>query len=244
MAAGVEGERPLSHGTGACAHAARDAVERDAALRLELEDPQVHARPAVGGRDERARLAGVRAGHVGARDARLDAGVDHRRAGGEPGAGRRLDDRVHRTHVDAVAAPRAGSEEGELIRRARRAEVAAGGDALLGAHPHLLEQAAERLAEETAPVARPRVHQKVGPRLTCQRNAKVLSPGAKSRALSQRFTASGTSKRIVQASSFTRWRVITPTPMSYNVVYHRPGGTDGSAAVSTTPASAKTSSPT
>src|SRR2546429_128321 len=111
MAAGVEGERPLSHGTGACAHAARDAVERDAALRLELEDPQ--------------------------------------------------------------------------------------------AHPPLRGQGAERLAEETAPVARPRVHQKVGPRLTCQRNAKVLSPGAKSRALSQRFTASGTSKRIVQASSFT-----------------------------------------
>src|SRR5438445_185365 len=88
------------------------------------------------------------------------------------------------------------------IPRCTPAQPAAG-DALLGAHPHLLEQAAERLAEETAPVARPRVHQKVGPRLTCQRNAKVLSPRAKSRALSQRFTASGTSKRIVQASSFT-----------------------------------------
>ena len=85
MAAGVEGERPLSHGTGACAHAARDAVERDAALRLELEDPQVHARPAVGGRDQRAGLTGVRAGHVGARDARLDARIDHRRPGSEAG---------------------------------------------------------------------------------------------------------------------------------------------------------------
>src|SRR2546427_6214985 len=76
MAAGVEGERPLTHGTDAGAHAARDAMERDAALRLELEDPQVHARPAVGGRDQRARLTGVGARHVGARDARLDAGID------------------------------------------------------------------------------------------------------------------------------------------------------------------------
>src|SRR5438105_9660550 len=33
MAAGVEGERALTHGTGAGAHAARDAMERDAALR-------------------------------------------------------------------------------------------------------------------------------------------------------------------------------------------------------------------
>src|SRR2546422_734758 len=114
MAAGVEGERPLSHGTGACAHAARDAVERDAALRLELEDPQVHARPAVGGRDERARLAGVRAGHVGARDARLDAGVDHRRAGGGPGAGRRLDDPGHCPSGSPPAAPRSASSRPAL----------------------------------------------------------------------------------------------------------------------------------
>src|SRR5467141_4565851 len=110
--------------------------ERDAALRLELEDPQVHTRPAVRGRDERARLTRVRARQVGTRDSRLDAGIDHRRSRGEPGAGRRLEDRVHRTDVDAVAATRAGSEEGELVRRAGRAEVAAGRDALLGAHPH------------------------------------------------------------------------------------------------------------
>src|SRR5205814_8942782 len=130
------------------------------------------------------------------------------------------------------------------VRRAGRAEVAARRHALLRAHPHFLQQPAERLAEEAAPVARPRVHQKLDPRLTCHRNAKRLSPAAKSRASSQRFTASGTSKRIVQASSFTRWRVITPTPMSYNVVYHRPGGAERSAVVSTTPASAKASSPT
>src|SRR2546430_13350868 len=117
MAAGVEGERPLSHGTGACAHAARDAVERDAALRLELEDPQVHARPAVGGWDERARLTGAGARHVGARDARLDARIDHGRSCGEPGAGRRLADRGPRTDVVAVAAPGAGPQEGEVVRR-------------------------------------------------------------------------------------------------------------------------------
>src|SRR2546422_8641033 len=103
----------------------------------------------------------------------------------------------------AVAAPSAGSEEGELVRRAGRAEVAAGRHALLRAHPHFLQQPAERLAEEAAPVARPHVHQKLDPRLTCHRNAKRLSPGVKSRASSQRFTASGTSKRSVQASSFT-----------------------------------------
>src|SRR5438874_2179563 len=89
----------------------------------------------------------------------------------------------HRTDVDAVAAPGAGREEGELVRRAGRAEVAAGRHALLRAHPHFLQQPAERLAEEAAPVARPRVHQKLDPRLTCHRNAKRLSPAAKSRAL-------------------------------------------------------------
>src|SRR2546430_4276741 len=165
MAAGVEGERPLPHRTGASTHAARDAVERDAALRLELEDPQVHARPTVGGWDERARLTGAGARHVGARDARLDARIDHGRSCGEPGAGRRLDDRVHWTDVDAVAAPGAGREEGELVRRAGRAEVAAGRHPPPPAPPPLPPPPAPRLAGETPPGARPPVPPKRGPQL-------------------------------------------------------------------------------
>src|SRR5256885_14381092 len=86
MAAGVEGERPLTYGTGAGAHAARDAMERDTSLRLELEDPQVHARPAVGGRGQRARLTGVGARPVGARATPPDARDDQGRSRGEPRA--------------------------------------------------------------------------------------------------------------------------------------------------------------
>src|SRR6266581_3094060 len=198
------------------------------------------------------RRAGTRARHVLAHDAGLDAGIDHRRARGEPRGRRRLDDRLHGTHRNAVTAAGAGREKRQLVRRARRPEVAARRHPLLGARRDLAQQPAERLAEEPAPIARlgggggggVRIHQKLGARLTCHRNARRPSPGRGSAAYSQRLTIRGTSKRMVQSRSRMRWLVTRPSPPSYSAVYHRPGGDDGTARVSTSPPSTKPSSAT
>src|SRR5213592_1536466 len=49
---------------------------------------------------------------------------------------------------------------------------------------------------------------------------------------------------MVQSRSRMRWLVTRPSPPSYSAVYHRPGGDDGTARVSTSPPSTKPSSAT
>src|SRR2546430_16734695 len=234
-------EGPLPHGASPRAHAAGHALERDAALRIQLKHAYVHRRPAVRRHLERARLAGVRARHVGAHDAGLEGGSDHRRAGGQSGARGRRGDGVHRADVDAVAAAGAGREERDLRRGARWPEPAARRHALLRQRGRPAQQPAHGLPQEPAAI---RDAQKLGSRLNCHRSASVPSPGRKSAARSQRFTTSGASRRMVQPRSRTRGRTTRPAPPSYSVVYHLPGGDAGTARGSTTPPSAKTSTAT
>src|SRR5256885_1454373 len=112
-------------------------------------------------------------------------------------------------------------------------------DAPIGAHGHLVQQPAERVAEEPAAVVGARVHQKLGERLTCHRNASRPFPGALSAANRKGATTSGTSNRSVQSRSPSWWRVTRPSPPSYRTVDVPPGLVAGTASVSTTPASAK-----
>src|SRR5437763_8480559 len=114
---------------------------------------------------------------------------------------RRLDDRLHRAHGDAVAAARARGQKADLVRRAGGPEVAPRRHPALGAHGHLLQQPAERVAEEAATIVRARVHQKLGDRLTCHRHASRPFPETLSAANWKGATTSGTSNRSVQSRS-------------------------------------------
>src|SRR5207302_724626 len=115
--------------------------------------------------------------------------------------GRPPDDRLHRGHRDTVAAARARGQEADLVRRAGGPEVAPRRHAALGAHGHLVQQPAERVAEEPAAIVRARVHQKLGDRLTCHRNANRALPETLSAANWKGATTSGTSNRSVQPRS-------------------------------------------
>src|SRR5207249_8786488 len=84
--------------------------------------------------------------------------------------GGHLQDCMHRADIDAVTTPRARRDERHFRRRAGRAEPALRRDALLGAPGNLVEHLPESLLKECAAVV-----QKLGSRLTCQRNAKRLS---------------------------------------------------------------------
>src|SRR3989475_12837970 len=147
---------------------------------------------------------------------------------------------MHRADVDAVAAASAGSEERDLRRGARGPEPAARRHPLLRQRGRSAQQPAHGLPQEPAAI---RDAQKLGSRLNCHRSASAPSPGRKSAARSQRFTTSGASRRVVQPRSRTRSRTTRPTPPSYSVVYHLPGGDAGTATGATTPPPAKASTP-
>ena len=76
--------------------------------------------------------------------------------------------------IDAVAAARTRRHEGDFIRRARRTKPALGRDALLGPPRDLPQQLADRALEEFPPLV-----QKLGSKLSCQRNCtRLLLPSA------------------------------------------------------------------
>src|SRR2546425_12202493 len=93
---------------------AGDPVERDAALGVELEHAHPHGVPAVGGHDQRAGLAGARARHVGAHDARLRGGLEDGRSRPQPRTGGHGEYGVDGAYVDARAPTRALRQETDV----------------------------------------------------------------------------------------------------------------------------------
>ena len=184
-------------------------MERDAALRVQLERAHVNVRPAPRRHGQGARFAGPRARHVRADDAGGDDGLEQRRAGGKSRRCRRGPDGMHRARIRAVAASRAQHEELGLARGAGRAEVPPGRDALLGPARDFARDAAQRVPEEVAAVA-----QKDGSRLTCHRNATRSLRPAGSAAYWKPFIRNGTSNRVVQPRSPMRNAAVRPAPAS------------------------------
>ena len=169
MSAIVQGERLLSNRTRAGADPALRALKCDAALRVELQHPHMDRVPRYlrqGARFTRRGARHVLAGDTGA-GGRIDVGRAGRQATAACG---RLENRMHGADVDAVAATRARRHERHFRRRAGWAKPALGRDALFRALRDLVEKLAKGILEKRAPLV-----QKLGSRLTCQRNRTRLS---------------------------------------------------------------------
>src|SRR5437667_233014 len=127
---------------------------------------------------------------------------------------------THTPHPTQPSGPSTGRPPSSIARARspRRAEIPRWGDSPLGAGGELAGEPGERLAKESTPIVRARVHQKLGLKLTCHRNASLPSPSRTSAAYSKRFTTRGNSNRMVHPRSRTSWRVTRPTPPSYSGV--------------------------
>ena len=125
-------------------------MKGEAVLGPELQVAEPVAGPAQLGRAQRRRGAGGSTRHGGTGDAGSGSRLEIRCARGQTTITRHLDERVLGTRLDTRTAPGARRQKADLSQCARRPEVPARDDSVLGLHDETLEPVANCRSEENS----------------------------------------------------------------------------------------------